>query len=212
MIKHTLKQTKFEDKTVKSTLTLVNGLHDFPDFPDRARMREAWKREHMFGLSLFRPSRQSNIPSLGRTRSVKCPTPGTTKTIKSPPHALPPPPRLNIDRCIIPSTDVIQLTLTLDDYRTGCRNVSHCQQQQSYSGLRSPGRSNSTYFRKNTLINGMRLFSFSREFDRLCFSKVSERESKQICIFLRHLDTNDQILNTAPDAQRSNCAYHLSYS
>ena len=22
-----------------------------------------------------------------------------------------------------------------DDYRTGCRNVSHCQQQQSYSGL-----------------------------------------------------------------------------
>ena len=33
-----------------------------------------------------------------------------------------------------------------DDYRTGCWNVSHCQQQQSYSGLRSPGRSNSTYF------------------------------------------------------------------
>ena len=32
-----------------------------------------------------------------------------------------------------------------DDYRTGCRNVSHCQ-QQSYSGLRSPGRSHSTYF------------------------------------------------------------------
>ena len=31
-----------------------------------------------------------------------------------------------------------------DDYRTGCRNVSHCQ-QQSYSGLRSPGRSHSTY-------------------------------------------------------------------
>ena len=32
-----------------------------------------------------------------------------------------------------------------DDYRTGYRNVSHCQQQQSYSGLRSPGRSYSTY-------------------------------------------------------------------
>ena len=32
-----------------------------------------------------------------------------------------------------------------DDYRrTGCRNVGHCQ-QQSYSGLRSPGRSNSNY-------------------------------------------------------------------
>ena len=27
-----------------------------------------------------------------------------------------------------------------DDYRTGCRNVSHCQQQQSYSGLCSTGR------------------------------------------------------------------------
>ena len=32
-----------------------------------------------------------------------------------------------------------------DDYRTGCRNVCHCQ-QQVYSGLRSLGRSNSTYF------------------------------------------------------------------
>ena len=31
-------------------------------------------------------------------------------------------------------------------YRTGCRNVSHCQQHQSYSGLRSPGRSNSTFW------------------------------------------------------------------
>ena len=27
----------------------------------------------------------------------------------------------------------------------GCRNVSHCEQQQSYSGLRSPRRSNSTF-------------------------------------------------------------------
>ena len=30
-----------------------------------------------------------------------------------------------------------------DDYRTGCRNVNHIQ-QQSYSGLRSPGQSCST--------------------------------------------------------------------
>ena len=59
--------------------------------------------KHMFGLSLFRSSWQSDIstsseerfiPSPGRTRSVKCPTPEPTKTIKSPPHALPsPPPR-----------------------------------------------------------------------------------------------------------------------
>ena len=40
-----------------------------------------------------------------------------------------------------------------DDYRTCCRNVSHCQQQQSYSGLRSPGRSNSTYQFKNVNVN-----------------------------------------------------------
>ena len=33
-----------------------------------------------------------------------------------------------------------------DDYLTGCRNVSHCQQQQSCSGIRSPRPSNSTYF------------------------------------------------------------------
>ena len=33
-----------------------------------------------------------------------------------------------------------------DDYRTGCRNVSHCQQQQFYSGLRWPRQSYSTVF------------------------------------------------------------------
>ena len=32
-----------------------------------------------------------------------------------------------------------------DDYRTGCGNVSRCQQQQSYLGRRSPGRSYSTH-------------------------------------------------------------------
>ena len=39
-----------------------------------------------------------------------------------------------------------------DDYRTGCRNVSHCQQQQSYSGLCSTGRSYSTYLWNNSLV------------------------------------------------------------
>ena len=33
-----------------------------------------------------------------------------------------------------------------NDYCTGCQNVSHCQQEQSYSGLHSLGRSNSTCF------------------------------------------------------------------
>ena len=31
-----------------------------------------------------------------------------------------------------------------DDNRAGCRDISHCQQQQSSSELRSPGRSYST--------------------------------------------------------------------
>ena len=43
-------------------------------------------------ISPRRAKKDSNIPSPGRTRSVKCPTLGTTKTIKSPPHALPPRP------------------------------------------------------------------------------------------------------------------------
>ena len=48
-----------------------------------------------------RAKKDSNIPSPGRTRSVKCPNPGPKKTIKSPPHALPPSHRLYIDRCIM---------------------------------------------------------------------------------------------------------------
>ena len=86
------------------------------------RVREA----RMFGLSLFRPSRQSNIPTSvprrakkcsniplpGRTRSVKYPTPGPTKTIKSPPHALPPPCRLYIDRWIRVPSGIRLLFLT----------------------------------------------------------------------------------------------------
>jgi len=108
-----LKQTKFEDKTVKSTqLSLVPvGLHDFQIFPDRTV--HAWsveagnrlrKQGNICSVSVFfvrvgsqisprRAKKDLNIPSPGRTRSVKCPTPWPTKTIKSPPHAcLPPPP------------------------------------------------------------------------------------------------------------------------
>ena len=98
------KKTKFEDKTVKSTLLSLVPVGP-PWFPDLSRRYGACVRrgreKHMFGVSLYRPSRQSsprrakkdsNIPSPGRTRSVKCPTPGPTKTIKSPPHTLPPSP------------------------------------------------------------------------------------------------------------------------
>ena len=41
-----------------------------------------------------------------------------------------------------------------DDYSKGCWNISHCsQQEQSYSGLCLPGRSNSTYFWNNNNKN-----------------------------------------------------------
>ena len=43
---------------------------------------------------------------------------------------------------IVRANVVLNRTVVFDS-RTGCRNVSHCQQQQPYSGLRSPGRSNS---------------------------------------------------------------------
>ena len=39
-----------------------------------------------------------------------------------------------------------------NDFRKGCRNVRHCQQQQSYSALRSPGRSYSTCFNMKWLL------------------------------------------------------------
>ena len=81
MIKNTLKQTKFEDKTVKSTqlsLVLVSG-----SFQTVRRMREAWKWEHMFGLSLCRPSRQSNISKSGEER-FKYPLPWENKISQMP--------------------------------------------------------------------------------------------------------------------------------
>ena len=44
---------------------------------------------------------------------------------------------------------MIQPTLTLKMTTVQCRNVSHCQQLQSYSGLRLPGRSYLTYLWTN---------------------------------------------------------------
>ena len=78
------------------------------------RIREAW----LFGLSLFRPSQQSNIPTSVPRRAKKdskFPLPveqdrsstlpqGQERPAKSPPHDLRPPPplprRLYIDKCI----------------------------------------------------------------------------------------------------------------
>ena len=55
-----------------------------------------------------------------------------------------------------------------DDYRTGCRNVSHCQRQQSYSGLRSPGQSNSTYSWVQTFHTIYVTVNFHKHVPSLC--------------------------------------------
>ena len=60
------------------------------------------------------------------------------------------------------------ITHSEDDYRTDHRNVSHCQQQQSYSGLRSTGRSNSTYF---WMTPGFKPFT-RRELETKCVSQL----------------------------------------
>ena len=115
MIKNTLKQTKFEDKTVKSTqpsLALI-GLHDFLIFSNR--MARAWSVEagNTCSVSVFfvRVGSQ-NISTSGEER-FKYPLPRENKISKIPyPRdnkdnqiptlcPAPPPPRwLYIDRCI----------------------------------------------------------------------------------------------------------------
>ena len=81
-----------------------------PWFPDLSRPYGACVKRgsgrHMFGLSSQISPRlakkDSNIPSLGEQDQSNALPLTPTKTIKSPPHTLPPPPRQhNIDRCII---------------------------------------------------------------------------------------------------------------
>ena len=92
-------------------------------------------------------------------------------------------------------TDVIQLTLksSEDDCRTGCRNVSQCQQQQSYSGLRSPRWSDSTYFWNDSWVQAFHSFMISTVESKQWFattqqgSHVGWKNNKtifsRICIF-----------------------------
>ena len=47
-----------------------------------------------------------------------------------------------------------------DDYSTGCGNVSHCHQQQSYSGPRSPGRSYSTHLWNDSWVQTFHIIFF----------------------------------------------------
>ena len=45
-----------------------------------------------------------------------------------------------------------------DDYCTGCRNISHCQQQQSYLGLRSTGQSYSPHLGNDSWVQTLHNF------------------------------------------------------
>ena len=45
-----------------------------------------------------------------------------------------------------------------DDFRSGCRNVAQCHQQQSFLGLLSPGRSNHT----NDLLYYLKVFIIAK--------------------------------------------------
>ena len=87
----------FKNLPSNSLFPLASMISGF--FQTVRRMRVAWKRGNICSASVFfvwvgskissrRAKKNSNIPSPGRTRSVKCPTAGPTKTIKSPPYAL----------------------------------------------------------------------------------------------------------------------------
>ena len=84
-LKHT-KRAKFEDKTVKSTLLSLVPVGP-PWFPDLSRRYGACvkrgREKHIFGVSLFRPSRQSNISTLGEER-FKYPLPWENKISQMP--------------------------------------------------------------------------------------------------------------------------------
>ena len=89
-------------KSTQPSLVLI-GLHDFLIFSNRTAHAWSVKAGNICSVSVSfvrvgsqisrrRAKKDSNIPSPGRTGSGKCPNPGPTKTNKSPPHALPPPP------------------------------------------------------------------------------------------------------------------------
>ena len=88
MIKNTLKQTKFEDKTVKSTqLSLVPvGLHDFQIFPDRTAHACSVGAGNICSVSVFfvlasragvfRGARISSLPTVKLVYKAKYVTAG----------------------------------------------------------------------------------------------------------------------------------------
>ena len=114
MIRNTLKQTKFKDKTVKSTLTLVKGLHGFPDFPDRARMRGSG---NICSVSVFFVRVGSQIsPPPGEQDQLNALPQRQQRQSNPHPMPCPPPRRLNIDRCISEFSTFLKINKTREQF------------------------------------------------------------------------------------------------
>ena len=117
-----LKQTKFEDKTVKSTqLSLVLiGLHDFQIFPDRTA--HAWSVEvgNICSVSVFFVRVGSQISQLRAKKDQISPLVGEQDQSNALPQGQQrqsnPPRRHNIDRCIT-------------NMQGNLENVSKCRHQ-----------------------------------------------------------------------------------
>ena len=95
---------------------VTDGLHDFQIFPDRTVREWSVGAGNICSVSVFlirgvgsqisprRAKKDPNIPSPGRTRSVLALPLASGQQRQSNPHpmpCLPPPPRHDIDRCII---------------------------------------------------------------------------------------------------------------
>ena len=102
----------------------------------------------MFGLSLFRPSRQSNISTSGEER-FKYPLPRENKISQMPyprdnkdnqiPTLCPAPPRrLYIDRCIIPSSKTTYKAAAFSHKEYNSRNIFVIKQLGYYGKVPIP--------------------------------------------------------------------------
>ena len=105
----------------------------------------------MFGLSLFRPSRQSNISTSGEER-FKYPLPRENKISQMPyprdnkdnqiptlcPAPPPPPRRLYIDRCIIPSSKTTYKAAAFSHKEYNSRNIFVIKQLGYYGKVPIP--------------------------------------------------------------------------